>query len=145
MANAGYRRWTARKGWRERGLERGPFHFSEPFDAVTIHLPSPFVSVEFGLDCPEKLLSEDVAGIWNDPPLHHEGLLHRVSEHVGQLQAGDVCGFGPDLNVSAGQRFLVLVVTEIDRAAFIHTPVCLLELEILLLAARLGHDVARSE
>ena len=27
-ANAGYRRWTARKGWRGRDLERGPFHFT---------------------------------------------------------------------------------------------------------------------
>ena len=46
LGNAGFRRWTARKGWRGKDSERSPFHLGEPFESIAFHLSAPFVAIE---------------------------------------------------------------------------------------------------
>jgi hypothetical protein len=64
ILNAVFRRWTARKGWRETGPERGLF-ILQPNFSVSLHLPQPFMIVELALYSLHDLFAEYTSGVGN--------------------------------------------------------------------------------
>lgn len=59
FVNAVYRRWTARKGWREKDPERGLFILEED-RSVPPHLSAHLVYVELCADGLQHSLTEDL-------------------------------------------------------------------------------------
>lgn len=58
------RRWTARKGWREKGSERSLFHL-EALNSAALKSPFSRVVSEFCSDSFDNFFSETFAGVFN--------------------------------------------------------------------------------
>src|SRR5208337_4984112 len=100
FVNAVYRRWTARKGWRENDPERGLFILEEN-PSITPHLPAHLVYVELCADGFKHSLTEDLTQGRKQALFGQAHQLDRMGHHVRELKTGDISDLRPHLEVFA--------------------------------------------
>ncbi len=92
MGNAGYRRRTARKGWREIDPERGRF-ILKPYLAIALNLAGPAIRIEFSYHSFVDLIPKGLAKVSNSALLKQQSLFDRVRKHISKLNPSDIGSF----------------------------------------------------